>query len=105
MIENWVRTLGELTVAPLPSSAARTSYASSYLPLRINSRGESGKKGHINQTKAEKTMLFASECAMMQGMWLYRSGRPGGKRHDTDPGANEKPRVSQFDMAKPVIQF
>ena len=67
MIENWVRTLGELTVAPLPSSAARTSYASSYLPLRISSRGESGRNGHMSQTKAEKTVICMSECATMQG--------------------------------------
>ena len=56
IMENCVRTEGELTVAPCPSRAARTSYASSYLPFLMSKRGESGKKGHIKQMRPEKTV-------------------------------------------------
>lgn len=55
---NCARTEAESGVAPLPSRAARTSSASSYLPLRISRRGESGKNGHMHQIKAVKTVLF-----------------------------------------------
>jgi hypothetical protein len=55
MMLNCVLTDGEDGVAPWPSNAARTSYASSYLPFRIRSRGESGRKGHKTQIRPVKT--------------------------------------------------
>lgn len=46
MISYCVITAGESGVAPWPSKAAMTSKASSCLPLRISSLGESGRNGH-----------------------------------------------------------
>jgi hypothetical protein len=36
---------------------------------------------------------------------VKKSWNASGKRHAISRGANEKPRVSQFEMLKPVIQF
>jgi hypothetical protein len=36
---------------------------------------------------------------------VKKSWNASGKRHAISRGANEKPRVSQFEMLKPVMQF
>jgi hypothetical protein len=36
---------------------------------------------------------------------VKKSWKASGKRHATSRGANEKPRVSQLEILKPVIQF
>ena len=82
---NWVLTSGESTLTPWPSSAAITSRASSYLPLRMSSRGESGRKGHMAQMQRVKKI------------WKAR-----GKRQAMSRGAKAKPKVSQFEMLKPL---
>lgn len=88
MILNWALTDGEVTVAPLPSSAAMTSRASSYLPFRMSRRGESGRNGQRHQIIRLKKIWKAS-----------------GKRQATLPLAKEKPSVSQLEIEKPVMQF
>ena len=73
MTLNWVRTVGDEAVAPWPSRAAITSYASSYLPFRINRRGESGKKGQRAYMQSVKTGIWSvliDTSILEHGQWL-----------------------------------
>jgi hypothetical protein len=79
MTLNSAWTDGDSGVAPWPSSAARTSRASSYLPLRMRRRGLSGRNGHKAQMQRVKKI------------WNARGNLQAMSR-----GAKENPRVSLY---------
>lgn len=88
MMLNCVRTDADSGVAPFPSSAARTSRASSYFPLRIKRRGESGRKGHIIHTNAVKTGVIVSGLVShskqprnRKGVWWEEQDQNRAKRN------------------------
>lgn len=84
MIENCVWTEGEVGVALLPSKAARTARASACRPLRMRSRGESGRKGHMAQTRIEKTFVVVSRALWCgSSAWNKAETYPSGKQAGT----------------------